>query len=388
MHFIKTITSIIVVASLFVACNSKSVDKHSTVVQKKQELEKLKKQSEDLKVQIDKLQADIVKLDPSAAKAEKAKLVSLTEVQSQTFRHFIDLQGKVEAENIANVAPRGQGGMVRAVYIKKGDFVRKGQLLLKLDDAIIRQQIAQVRTQLEYAKNLYQRQQNLWKENIGTEVQLISAKNNVEATERQLSVLHEQLSTTNVYAALSGVADEVSIKVGELFGGGMGNGIRIVNTSSLRVRADVPESYASKVKPGSAVDIEFPGLNKTIMGHISVTGKLIDPATRSFYVQIKIPSTNDLRPNQIATVKIEDYVIKNAVAVPINVVQNDEKGKYILVAVKENSGLIARKKNIEVGELYGDTIEIKTGIQAGDQIITDGYQSLYDGQLITTVPVQ
>lgn len=388
MQFIKTIINIVFATTLFIACNDKNVDKRSAVAQKKQELEKLKKQSEGLKIQIDKLQADIVKLDPSAAKAEKAKLVSLTEVQAQTFRHFIDLQGKVEAENIATVAPRGQGGLVRAVYIKKGDFVRKGQLLLKLDDAIIRQQIAQVQTQLAYAKNLYQRQQNLWNEHIGTEVQLISAKNNVEATERQLSVLHEQLSTTNVYAALSGVADEVSIKVGELFGGGMGNGIRIVNTSSLRVRADVPESYASKVKPGSAVDIEFPGLNKTIMGHISVTGKLIDPATRSFYIHVKISSTKDLRPNQIATVKIEDYVTKNAIAVPINVVQNDEKAKYILVAVKENNRLIARKKNIEVGELYGDIIEIKTGIKAGDQIITDGYQSLYDGQLITTVPAQ
>jgi len=372
---------------LFIAssCGGGNNEKKAAIAEKKAQLEKLKKQSEDLKTQIDKLQAEIVKLDPTAAKEAKAKLVQIAEVQTETFKHFIDLQGKVEAENVAYVAPRGPGGLVRAVYVKKGDFVRKGQLLLKLDDAVARQQIQQVRTQLDFAKNVYQRQKNVWDQGIGTEVQLISAENNVKSAQRQLSLLQEQLSMSNVYASFSGIADDVTIKVGETFmGGGMGPGIKIVNTSTLKVHADVPENYASKVKPGSDVQIVFPSLNnKTILGRVSVAGKLIDPTTRSFYVEIKIAASADLRPNQIALVKIEDYSKAGAIAAPINIVQNDEKGKYVLVASKENGKWVARKKIIEVGELYGDKIEIKNGLQIGDQLITDGYQSLYDGQLIT-----
>lgn len=376
----------IIISIVIISCSTKSADKKGTATEKKAELEKLRKQSEEIKTQIDKLQTEIAKLDPSTAKQAKAKLVKLAEVQTETFRHFIDLQGRVEAENVAYVAPRGPGGLVKAVYVKKGDFVRKGQLLLRLDDAVARQQIQQIRTQMDYAKNLYQRQKNLWDEGIGTEVQLISAENNVKSAERQMALLREQLAMANVYAAFSGIADDVSIKVGETFsGGGLGNGIRIVNTSSLKITANVPENYAGKVKPGSQVEILFPALNnKTILGRVSVAGKLIDPASRSFYVEVKVPSSKDLRPNQIAIVKIEDYNAPRALAVPINVVQNDEKGKYILIASKENGNLIARKKIVEIGELYEDKIEIKNGLQIGDVLITDGFQSLYDGQLITT----
>lgn len=376
----------IIFSSIIISCNSKSADKNGNITAKKAQLEKLQKQSDEIKTQIDKLQAELIKLDPTMSKAAKAKLVKLSEVQTETFRHFIDLQGRVEAENVVYVAPRGPGGLVRAVYVKKGDFVRRGQLLLRLDDAIARQQIQQIKTQLDYAKNLYQRQKNLWSEGIGTEVQLVSSENNVKSAERQLALAQEQMAMSNVYAAISGIADDVSIKVGETFsGGGLGNGIRIVNTSSLKIRADVPENYGSKVKPGSEVKIIFPGLSdKTILGRVSVAGKLIDPATRSFYVEIKVSSSKDLRPNQIAIVKIEDYSSTKAVAVPINVIQNDEKGKYVLVASKENGNLLARKKTVEIGELYEDKIEIKSGLQAGDDLITDGFQSLYDGQLITT----
>lgn len=384
----KKTTTLLGAFSFFIicSCGTKSADKNGTVTEKKAQLEKLQKQSEQIKTQIDNLQKDLVKLDPTTAKTAKAKLVTLTEIQTETFRHFIDLQGRVEAENIAYVAPRGPGGLVKAIYVKKGDFVRKGQLLLKLDDAIARQQIQQIKTQLDYAQNIYQRQKNLWNEGIGTEVQLVSAENNVKSAERQLALLKEQMAMSNVYAEISGIADDVSIKVGETFsGGGLGNGIRIVNTSSLKIRADVPENYAAKVKPGSEVKIVFPSLNnKVILGKVSVAGKLIDPATRSFYVEIKVPSSTDLRPNQIAIVKIEDYSSPRAITVPINVIQNDEKGKYVLIASKENGDLLARKKIVEIGELYDDKIEIKGGLQVGDILITDGFQSLYDGQLITT----
>jgi len=221
-------------------------------------------------------------------------------------------------------------------------------------------------------------------------VQLITAKNNVEAIENQLKtaqeqikITQEQLKFTSVYSNVTGVADDVNIRVGELF---VGPGqIKIVNTNDLKITTLIPENYATRVGVGTAIKISLPDINKTIDATISVVGKIIDPNTRSFFVEAKIPADKSFRPNQIALVKVQDYQVANAIAVPVNILQNDEKGRYILVAINENNKLIARKKSVVSGELYGDKIEIKSGIAAGDQIITDGYQSLYDGQTITTV---
>jgi membrane fusion protein, multidrug efflux system len=220
-------------------------------------------------------------------------------------------------------------------------------------------------------------------------VQLITAKNSVESLENQLKsaeaqvkITKDQLAFTSVYSDVSGVAEEVNVKVGELF---MGVGqIKIVNTSHLKVTTQIPENYINKVKVGSPLKISLPDINKTIDARISVTGKLIDPNSRSFYIEAKIQPDKDFHPNQVAMVRIQDYTVNNAITVPVNTLQSDEKGKYVMVAVKENGKLVARKKAVSIGEFYGDQLEIKSGLQAGDQIITDGYQSLYDGQLLTT----
>ena len=276
------------------------------------------------------------------------------------------------------------GGQVRAIYVKQGDVVSQGKLLLKLDDAVIRQQIETAKTQLGFAKNLYQRQKNLWDQNIGTEVQVITARNNVDQAERQIAILNEQLSMSNVYANVSGIADEVNIKVGETFTGSPMNGIRIVNSNNLKVLAQVPENYLDKVKVGSPVIVTLPDIGKSITTKVSVAGKLIDPNSRSFYVEARMPADKSLRPNQIAKVRIEDYTVKDALTIPVNVLQNDEKGKFVLVAVNENGQLRARKRVVTIGELYGEQLEIHSGLQANDVLITEGFQSLYDGQLIST----
>ncbi|MDE3252796.1 MAG: efflux RND transporter periplasmic adaptor subunit [Bacteroidota bacterium] len=386
------ISSVVTLAS----CGSSSEKPASALTEKKAKLEELKKQQSALTTEISTLEQDIAKLDPAAAREEKSKLVSLSVIQPENFTHYIDLQGKVESENISYISPRGQGGQVKALYVKRGDNVAKGQLLLQLDDAIAKQSlvaaqqgIETIKSQLAFAKNLYQKQKNLWDQNIGTEVQLITAKNSVESLENQLKsaeaqvkITKDQLAFTSVYSDVSGVAEEVNVKVGELF---MGVGqIKIVNTSHLKVTTQIPENYINKVKVGSPLKISLPDINKTIDARITVTGKLIDPNSRSFYVEARIQPDKDFHPNQVAMVRIQDYTVNNAITVPVNTLQSDEKGKYVMVAVKENGKLVARKKTVSIGEFYGDQLEIKSGLQAGDQIITDGYQSLYDGQLLTT----
>ena len=394
----KIFTILVLAASVTLAsCGAGSTEANSgAAAEQKAKLAELKKQKDGIDAEIAKLEAEIAKLDPASAKPDNAKLVSLTAVAPETFTHYIDLQGKIESENISFVTPRGGGGQVKAVYIKRGDVVKKGQLILKLDDALQRQSVIAaeqgletLKTQLSFAKTLYQKQKNLWEQNIGTEVQLITAKNNVETLENQLKsaeeqvkLSREQLAFTSVYSDVSGVAEDVNIRVGEIFAG-LGQ-IKIVNTSNLKVTTEVPENYIDRVNNGTRLKITLPDINKTVEAKISVSGKIINPISRSFFIEARMPNDKDFRPNQIAMVQIQDYTINNAITVPVNTLQNDEKGKYVMVAVKENGKMIAKKKMVIVGEFYGDKLEVKSGLQTGDMVITEGYQSLYDGQVITT----
>lgn len=372
-----------IVSTLFLASCGARTDDNNTLKEKKEKLADLKKQQQKLETDIATLQAEILKLDPSAA-PERAKLVAIQAVTPSLFTHYIDLQGTVESENISYVAPRnGQGGLVKAVYVKQGDDVRKGQQLLKLDDAVYLKNLRSAETELEYAQDLYRRQKNLWDQQIGTEYQLVQAKQRVDQAQNSIATIKEQWSMTNIYADVNGIADMVNIKVGEFFTGGPQQ-IRIVNNTDLKITTQVPENYMDRVKQGSNIRVSFPDLNKTIDARISVTGKIIDPVSRSFYVEAKLPHDGELKPNQIAIVRIQDYRSPEALVVPVNTVQTDEKGKFVLVAVTENGRLIARKKAVQIGEMYDDKIEIKSGLQAGDQVITEGFQGLYDGQLLTT----
>lgn len=378
----KKILNVIVIAGVvvFSSCGASTKSDDNSLSAKKDKLEKLKQDQA-------KLEDEIAKLDTSSAKKEKTKLVAVDTLAPESFTHYIDLQGRIDAVDIAYVTPRGTGGQVKGLFVTKGDAVKKGQLLLKLDDALIKKQIDQMQPQIDNARTLYQRQKNLWDQQIGTEVQLLNYKTQLESLEKQMATLNEQLSYTNVYAEMSGVADDVTIRVGEFFSGNpqAGGYIKLVNTNNLKAVAQVPESYLDKVRIGSNVQVTIPEINnKTITTKVSASGKLIDANTRSFWIEAKIPFDKVFHPNQIALVKIQDYSTSNAITVPVNTLQTDEKGKYVLVATKEGGRLLARKKAVQIGQLYNDKIEIKSGLQPGDIVITDGFQGLYDGQAIIT----
>jgi RND family efflux transporter MFP subunit len=219
---------------------------------------------------------------------------------------------------------------------------------------------------------------------------VLQARTNVEALENNLKTqleniksAEEQLKTTNVVSNVSGVADEVNIHVGETFTGSPMAGIKIVNTSSLKVITDIPENYLSRVSKGTPVVISVPDINKTFNSTISVVSQSINATSRGFTAEARIPNDRDLKPNQMAMIKIQDYAKGDAVTVPVNTLQTDESGKFVYVAVKEGNNLVARKRNVNIGELYGDQLEVKTGLQGGDIIVKEGFQNLYDGQLLT-----
>jgi len=377
----KIFLSALITGTIFLMSCGQTGD---AVAKQKAELQKLKDQQADLTTKIQKLEVTLGNVDSSSAKKEKTKLVAFQSVAPTSFTHFIELQGKIDALNIAMVTPRnGTGGQVKEIYVKKGDMVKKGQLLLKLDDVVLQQQLATANQQLAFAKNLYERRKNLWDQQIGSEVELVTAKNQVDQAQMSVDLIKRQIELTRVYADISGVADVVNIRLGEIFTGN--NQIQIVNTTDLKATAQVPENYLGQVKVGSNVKVVIPELNnKTIDTKISVTGKTIDASNRGFYVEAKLPYDKQFYPNQIALIKIQDYTTSNALTIPVNSLQNDDKGKYVMVAVKDGSRLVARKKPITIGLMYGDRVQVLSGIQTGDNIITDGYQGLYDDQPITT----
>jgi len=369
------------------SCGSSKKDEAGNLNDKKAELQKLKGEQQKLTEQITVLEKEIAKLDTSVV--AKPKLVGVTAIDPQNFEHYIDLQGKVDATNIAYVAPpNGQGGVVTALYVKQGQAVRKGQVLAKLDDRLIRQQIEPLRVQLASAEDTYRRTKNLWDQGIGTYQQVLTAQTQVETLKRNIGVIQKQASLMTVTAPMSGVAETVNLRVGEILSPQQTPDmaqIRIVNTGNLKIIASVPENYLGRVGVGTTLQVVLPNANnRTLTTKVSVAGKIIDPTSRSFQIEAPVPSDPSLKPNQIAIVKIRDYDAPNAITIPLNVLQNDEEGKYVMVAVKEGAKMVARKRHVQVGELYGDRLEIKSGLQSGEVIVTEGYQELYEGQALTT----
>jgi membrane fusion protein, multidrug efflux system len=378
----KNLFGLIFIAALLSACGNSQKDSKAELNDKKAELEKLKGDQTKIGEKITKLQEEIAKLDPNAA-AGVAKLVAISPVQTSTFEHFIEIQGTVEATNISYVAPpNGQGGIVKALYVTQGQNVGKGQVLARLDDQIIRQQMEPLQVQLNAANDTYKRMKNLYDQGIGTYQNVLNAKTQVETLEGNIATLRRQAAMMTVTAPQSGVADLVNVRVGEMWNP---MAVRIVNTGVLKIRANIPENYQTKVAVGSPLEVALPDENnRMVNATVTVVGRIIDPATRTFYIEAKVPASSNLKPNQVAKVHIKDYENENAITIPMSTLQNDETGKYVMVAVKEGEKLVARKRTVTVGELYNDKLEVKSGLQPGDQLITEGFQTLYDGQVVTT----
>jgi membrane fusion protein (multidrug efflux system) len=369
---------------IFFSCgNGKNENKSLT--DKKARLEELKKQQSVLAVDIKKLEDEIAELDTTAA--SKGKLVSVQPVVVEDFVHYVDLQGKIDADQISYIAPpNGQGGVVVALYVKEGERVKKGQRILQMDDRLLRQQIKVSETQLGLARELYQRTQKLWEQNIGSEIQLLQSKTQVEALERSIATAQEQINQFSVTSPADGIVDQVNVKVGELFTGvnQLGYQIRVVDNSTLKAIVEVPENYMSRIKAGDQVIVAIPDMQKQYTSTIRRTSQVINPNTRTFTIEATIPG-GEVRPNSVAAIKIKDFSAPTSIVIPLNLIQTDDKGKYVFVAEQSGKGeLTAVKKMITIGETYGDKAQIQSGLDANMVLITEGYQSLYNGQEVRT----
>lgn len=361
----------LLLVSLAVACGKPS--------DKKSELAKLKKQQAELQLKIKDLETELAINDSTST--GKMTSVAITEAQPVVFNHFIEIQGKVDGND--NIAVSAQmAGTVTAVYVKEGDNVRAGQVLAQIDNSVLQQQIASTRQQLDFATSLFDKQKALWDQQIGSEVQYLTAKNNKENAEKALATLKDQLDMTRIKSPINGSVEEVNLKVGQMATPGL-PAIRVVNFSSAKVIAEIAEAYAPKVNPGDKVIIFFPDFNTEITSQIRFTSKYINPVNRTFISEVHLaPSKVQYRANMLAVVKINDYHNPSAFTLPITIIRESQTGKYVYVAKEENGKLVARRVTVTMGSTYNGLAEITSGITAGDKVITTGFNSLIDGELI------
>ncbi len=363
-----------VIVGFLAGCSATSADED-----KQARLEKLKEQEAAISKEIAKLESEIAAANPDAAANVRIKSVGVVEIKPRNFDHYIETQGHVESENSVLVSAETMG-VVQRVFVTEGQHVSKGQIIAQIDNAVIKRNIESMEAQLELARSVFERQKNLWDQKIGTEVQFLQAKTNKESLEKQLASLREQNDKTRVKAPMSGTVDEIFPKEGETISPGM-PAVRVVNTSNLKIQARVSEAYVTDIKKGDKVLVNISELRKTVEAKVTFVSKTIDRLSRTFNVEVALPSDPDLRPNMTATVRIIFESDPDALVVPINVVQEINEEKVVYVAREEGNHLVAERKVITINGVYGNEAEV-SGLEAGDKLITVGYQGLNDGDHI------
>jgi membrane fusion protein, multidrug efflux system len=320
---------------------------------------------------------------PAEAPKPEAKpeaLVSVTTVKDTIFSHYLDIQGNVDTKENLVIYPQYSGTLL-TLNVVAGQKVKKGQVLGRIDDGGLGQQLAQLQTQAALAKTTYERQKRLWDQKIGSEIQFLQAQTNWVAMQKQVSQMRAQVARTILTAPIAGTVDEIMTDRGQVVAPGQGV-MRIVNLVNMYVSAEVPEAYVGKINVGTPVDVELPSLGKTYTGKVRQVASNINPNNRSFGIEINVPNDDKLlRPNQVAKLKIVDYTNPEAVIVPSNVVLQDASGDqyvYVVTDATDKTG-VARKTPIKVGKTSNSMTEVISGLTGGEIVVTEGANAVSDG---------
>jgi membrane fusion protein (multidrug efflux system) len=365
---------ILATSLLLVACGGKSTD----------DLIK-DKDVTALKTKKTELQAELAKIDAALLGGGKAPeseaLVSVLTVKDTVFNHYLEIQGNVDTKENILVQPEFSGTLT-TLNVKAGQRVAKGQILGRVDDGGMSQQLASVENQYALAKTTFERQKNLWDKKIGSEIQYLQAQTQMISAQKSVAQMRAQVSKTLIRAPFSGTIDEVFVERGQVVSPNPQGLMRIVNLSNMFVSTTVPETYIGKLKAGTIVDVYLTSLGKTYKGKVRQVGSYINPSNRSFGIEVSVPNPDNLlRPNQVAKLKIIDYTVKNALVVPTNVVQEDgEHNRFVFVAtnVKGKKG-VAKKVIVKVGKSSDNVTEILSGLAVNDVIVTEGVNNIADG---------
>lgn len=369
---------LITMSAFIAACGGES--KGDSLADKRAKLTELQQQQATLSEEIKMLQADISKLDTN--KVVIATSVVVSPITATNFQHFVEGTGRLEAENNVFVTPK-MAGAITKIYVKEGDYVKKGQTVATIDNTIMKTSIDALNIQIETAQVLFDKQQSLWNQKIGTEVQYIQAKAQLDALKKQMATVKAQNDMNIVRSPISGYVDEVRSQEGEMASPGLGI-LRVINFDQLKVVAEIPDTYAGTISKGDVVKINFPDLQKEITATLKFVSQTINPVSRTFTIEAAVPKVDkQLKPNLTAIVNINDQSRSGAIVIPRNLIQRTEEGDLVYVAVMEGNKKVARSRAITTGLTYDGDIEVTAGLSAGDMLITQGYQDVVDGQVIT-----
>ncbi len=381
----KKILSIFLLSSIILACSGGdkkqsvedilATEDISTIQTKKDELVN---EQQLIAQEIKRLDDQLKELSPD----RNTPLITTITAEAEEFKHFLELQGSVETKKNVVITPE-MPGILQRVFVKEGDKVKKGQLLAKIDDGGLTQQITSLQIQADLAKTTYDRQQRLWEQKIGSEIQFLQAKSTYESTVESVNQLKQQLAKSNVRAPFSGVIDDVITEQGNVVAAGQTQLIRIVNLDDMYIQTDVPESYITSIVEGKEVEVYFPVLGETVSSSVRQTGNFINPANRTFKVEISVPNKGKtIKPNLTARLKINDYTSENAILIPQSIISENASGEQYVYVLKDKKDdrAIANQVIITTGKTQGDKIEVLAGLNAMDELIVEGARSVKNEQ--------
>ncbi len=350
---------------------------------KETDLETLKRQQAALDEKIKDIERNKVPGEADLPDPGKFRFVGITNVKTDAFDHFIKVQGKLDGELNASVFPEVPGSVVFK-YADVGQNVKRGQVLAQLDDLQYRSQLESLETQFNFASDMFSKQERLWEQKIGSEVQYLQAKTTKESLDQQISSLKNQIEKFRIKSPVNGTVEECNIKVGSVVSPDPRSpAYRVVAFSSLKVSAEVSEAYAARIQVGNKLITLFPDINKEIESTVDFVSKYINPVNRTFMVESNITNRfPGMKANMIAVLRINDYHSDNSILVPMNIVQKDLNGSYVFVVRKKDNYEGAFKQPVTIGNIYNGVAEILKGLTASDKVITAGFQELIDGEYI------
>ena len=366
----RTLLMIIVAAVYLVSCSP------NTNEAKRKQLQKYKQKVHDLNEQIQTLEAELAGTD-----TVEVVNVKVSELQPQSFEHFFEVTGKVEAEYNIDVSPE-TAGIIKEIYVHEGQTVQKGFIMAKLNTEVLERSVEEVQVQLDLATTNYNRLKTLWDQKIGSEMQLLQAKNNMESLQKRLASLNSQIDLADVKSPIDGVVDVVYQEKGDIAGPQV-HFAKVVNIGEIKIYADVSESYLTKIKVGDKVKVSFPALDKEIETSVRQIGNTIDPNNRTFRLRLDISNPGKLiKPNLVSIIRIRDYKSDDAIVVPSLLIKQDFKGDYTFIADNTEGKQVAKRVYVTPGVTDNNMTEVIQGLQGGMKIISEGFNQVANGTLI------
>jgi len=383
MHltFIKmkyTLTYIIIIA-LFFSCGKDTDQSNESLTQLQDKKISITKSIDSLNSILRIIESNIDKLDNNNNKNLQA--ISIITPTEESFKHYIEIQGVVKSDK--NIVLRSElGGTVLQIFVREGQQVKKGTVLVQLDDSNLKNNMAELNTEIILAKTTYDRQKRLWEQKIGSEMQYLQTKTQYESLENNVNTLKDQANKMKIIAPFSGVVDEIFSKKGELTNP-QTQVVRLVNLDEVYIEADVTETYLPYIKIGNETLVRFPSINIEIVSTVAQVGNVINPNNRSFKTKINIPNKdNNLKPNLLADIKIVDLET-NGIVIPSNLIQKDQIGdSYVYTVSNKNYEYLITRKLVKIANEYNHNSLIEDGLSANDTLVNRGARFVRNGEIV------